>query len=56
MAEDKFNSSTGNQGDGTSPQNGDINLDSPATFIGEMDKTPNSVDQKTDKGRTGKDG
>jgi hypothetical protein len=55
IMEDKFNSSMGNQGDGTAPNNGDIQYDSPGTFIGEMDKNPNSVDQKTEKGKSGKD-
>jgi len=54
--EDQFKTSEGMQGDGTKPQNADIETVSPATFIPEMDKTPNSVDQKTEKGRSGKDG
>lgn len=43
-------SSKGNQGDGTAP----AGIDSPGTFV-PLDKTPQSVDQKTERGKTGKD-
>jgi hypothetical protein len=48
----QFETSTGNQGDSTAP----AGIESPGTFIPGMSQEPNSVDQKTEKGRTGKDG
>lgn len=54
--EDQFKTSEGMQGDGTKPGNASIDYSSTGTHIPEMDKNPNSVDQKTDYGKNGKTG
>jgi hypothetical protein len=50
MADEKQDSGPVPHGDDTAP----ANFSSPATFV-PLSKEPQSVDQKTDRGKTGKD-